>query len=133
MTASFQDFQARAAEWWPDAFVAEGDDVFALASDGFALRFAALPGDSAATLVRARVLDLADVPRAADFAKAALAGNFFWGGTRGATLSVGADGALYATERRTFEELGDADSLKACVADFARTAADWRGRSALYV
>ncbi len=68
MTASFQDFKASAAEWWPDAFVAEGDDVFALASDGFALRFAALPGDPAATLVRARVLDLADVPRVADFA-----------------------------------------------------------------
>ena len=91
MTASFQEFKDRAAEWWPDAFVAEDDDVFALASDGFALRFAALPGDPAATLVRARVLDLADVPRAADFAKAALAGNFFWGGTRGATLSVGAE------------------------------------------
>ena len=132
MTASFQEFKERAAEWWPDAFVAEGDDVFALAFDGFALRFAALPGDPAATLVRARVLDLADVPRASDFAKAALAGNFFWGGTRGATLSVGADGVLYATERRPLDELGDADVLRTCVADFARTAADWRGRSELY-
>jgi hypothetical protein len=132
MTASFQEFKDRAAEWWPDAFVAEGDDVFALALNGFALRFAALPGDPAATLVRARVLDLADVPRAADFAKAALAGNFFWGGTRGATLSVGADGALYATERRPLDELEDVKSLEACVTDFARTAADWRERSALY-
>ena len=132
MTASFQEFKDRAAEWWPDAVVAEGDDVFALASDGFALLFAALPGDPAATLVRARILDLADVPRAADFARAALAGNFFWGGTRGATLSVGADGVLYATERRPLDELDDADALRACVADFARTAADWRGRSELY-
>ena len=29
MTASFQEFKDRAAEWWPDAFVAEDDDVFA--------------------------------------------------------------------------------------------------------
>ena len=132
MTASFQEFKVRAAEWWPDAFVAEGDDVFALASDGFALRFAALPGDPAATLVRARVLDLADVLRAGDFAKAALAGNFFWGGTRGATLSVGADGALYATERRPLDELADADGLARCLDDFSGIVADWRERSALY-
>ncbi len=132
MNASFQDLKTLAAERWPGAFVAEGDDVFALATDGFAIRFAALPGDPAATLVRARILDLADVPRAADFAKAALAGNFFWGGTRGATLSIGADGALYATERRPLDELEDVESLEACVTDFARTAADWRERSALY-
>ncbi len=106
--------------------------MFALATDGFAIRFAALSGDPAATLVRARILDLADVPRTADFAKAALAGNFFWGGTRGATLSVGADGALYATERRSLDELEDVKSLEACVTDFARTAANWRERSALY-
>ena len=79
MNASFQDLKTLAAERWPGAFVAEGDDVFALATDGLAIRFAALSGDPAATLVRARILDLADVPRTADFAKAALAGNFFWG------------------------------------------------------
>ena len=132
MTASFQEFKVRAAEWWPDAFVAEGDDVFALALDGFALRFASVPGELALAIVRAKVVDLADVPRAGDFAKAALAANFFWGGTRGATLSVGADGALYATERRPLDELADADGLARCLDDFSGIVADWRGRSELY-
>ena len=132
MTTDFNDLKTLAAERWPEAFASEGDSAFALVSGDFAIRFAALPGDSDSALVRAKILDLADVPRAADFATAALAGNFFWGGTRGATLSVGADNALYATERRLLDELADADSLEACVGDFARTADDWKERSALY-
>ena len=72
------------------------------------------------------------VPRAADFARAAIAGNFFWGGTRGATLSVAADDALYLTERRLAEELVGEEALEDCIRDFALTVRDWRERSRLY-
>jgi hypothetical protein len=82
--------------------------------------------------VKVKVLSLGDVPRRGAFARAALAGGFFWGGTRGATLSVGADDALYLTERRAVDELSDGDALDACLDEFALTAADWRERSRLY-
>ena len=62
----------------------------------------------------------------------ALAGGFFWGGTRGATLSVGKDDALYLTERRAADELSTGDALDTCLEDFARSAQDWRERSRLY-
>ena len=65
-------------------------------------------------------------------AMAALAGNFFWGGTRGATLSVGADNALYVTERRPLDELCDSDGIAQCLDEFSDTIFDWRERSALY-
>ena len=132
MNFEFDQLRTLAAERLPDAFLPEGDASFALALDGFALRFASVPGELALAIVRAKVVDLADVPRAGDFAKAALAANFFWGGTRGATLSVGADGALYATERRPLDELADADGLARCLDDFSGLVAGWRERSALY-
>ena len=132
MDYAFEQLRRLAEERLPDAFAPEGDAAFALALDGFALRFASVPGEPAMAIVRARVVDLADVPRAGDFAKHALAANFFWGGTRGATLSVGADSALYATERRPLDELADADGLARCIDDFSGLVADWRERSALY-
>lgn len=132
MNLDFDQLRTLAAERLPEAFAPEGDAAFALALDGFALRFASVPGEPAIAVVRTKVIDLADVPRAGAFARAALAANFFWGGTRGATLSVGADGALYATERRPLDELADADGLARCLDDFSGTVVEWRERSALY-
>lgn len=132
MNYEFEQLRTLAEERLPDAFAPEGDAAFALALDGFALRFASAPGEPAMAIVRAKVVDLADVPRAGAFARAALAANFFWGGTRGATLSVGADNALYATERRPLDELADAAGLARCLDDFSGIVADWRERSALY-
>ena len=133
MNAEFADLRSLAEAQGGEAFVPQGDGAFTLALAGFALSFARVPGEPATALVRARVLELADVPRAPDFAKAALAGNFFWGGTRGATLSLGDDCALWLTERRPLDELADADGLVECITDFGKTVADWRERSALYV
>jgi len=133
MTTEFEDLKRLAEAQYPEAFAPGGAHAFTLAlADAPAITFASLPGDPAAALVRTRVLDLASVPRAGAFAKAALAANFFWGGTRGATLSVGADGVLHLTERRPVSQLADADALAACIADFSRTTADWQERSALY-
>ena len=55
-----------------------------------------------------------------------------WSATRGATLYVGTDNALYACERRPIDELFDGDGLAQCVDDFGETVADWQERSALY-
>lgn len=134
MNGSFEDLEAAARTRFPDAYASAGDGAFALESDeGMRIVFARLPGEPSTALVRARVLELSEVPRAADFAKAALAGNFFWSGARGATLSVGSDEALYLTERRPLDELADAEGLEGCIADFAESAIDWQERSALYV
>jgi hypothetical protein len=121
-----------AQERHPEAFAKSGRDAFSLTTNAGAIEFIHAAGDPACAIVRVRVLDMADVPRADDFAKSVLAGNFFWGGTRGATLSIGADNALWLTERRPLDELTFAGGLEQCLDDFSTTVFDWRERSALY-
>ena len=132
MNATFEDLSAFAESQYGEAFASGGSGCFTLAADVGPVAFVHAATDFSAAIVRAKVLDLADVPRAGDFAKAALAGNFFWSGTRGATLSVGDDNALYATERRPVEELCDAEGLAQCIDEFSKAVMDWRERSALY-
>jgi len=132
MTTDFDQLMKFAETLYADGFSRIGDGEFAVAGDLLTLHFASLPGNPAMVLVRSRVLWMKDVRRSADFAKAVIAGNFFWDGTRGATLSVGEDGGLYLTERRPADELADAEGLEACVDDFNETANDWRERSELY-
>lgn len=132
MNMTFEDLSALAESRYGEAFASGGESVFSLAVDAGAVEFLRAAGDPAVAVVRAKVLDLADVPRAGDFAKAALAGNFFWNGTRGATLSIGVDNALYATERRPLDELSDADGIAQCLDEFSDAIFDWRERSALY-
>ena len=132
MNATFEDFSALAESRYGGAYASGGGGMFSVSLETLTVEFVRAAGDPAAAIVRAKILDLADVPRADDFAKAALAGNFFWSGTRGATLSIGADNALWLTERRPLDELCDGDGLAQCLDDFAETALDWRERSALY-
>ena len=133
MRAEFDDVRRVAAERWPDAFAEAGDDCFTLDAEAFRADFFRVPGaPDGEVCVRAKVLELDAVARPGDFAKAALAGNFFWGGTRGATLSVGVDGALWLTERRGAAALAEAEGLEECLTDFALTINDWRERSRLY-
>ena len=134
MRAEFDDVRRVAAERWPDAFAEAGDDCFTLDAGAFRADFFRVPGaPDGEVCVRAKVLDLDAVARPGDFAKSVLGGNFFWSGTRGATLSVGVDGALWLTERRAIDELSDAEGFGQCLDDFAETVSDWRERSALYV
>ena len=121
-----------ASETYRQAFAPGNGESFALSEDGVAIEFIHVPGNPAAVIVRAKILDMADVPRAEDFAKAVVAGNFFWGGSRGATLSVDIDHSLWITERRLLDDLGDADLLGKCLADFIQTITDWQERSSLY-
>ena len=132
MTLSFPEFMQMAQERYPKAFAKGGQDAFSLTTEAGPIEFIHAAGDPAGAIVRARILKMADVPRADDFAKSALAGNFFWGGTRGATLSIGADDALWLTECRPLDELTFEGGLEQCLDDFSSTVFDWRERSALY-
>ena len=68
------------------------------------------------------------------FAEEALAGNFFWSGTDGATLSYNeAENAFYLTDRFDDDAFSDDDAFEAYVAGFMRTVVDWRGRLAVYL
>jgi len=132
MNATFEDFSAMAESRCGGAYASCGEGSFSVSLEAVTVEFFRAAGDPAAAIVRAKLVDMSGVPRAGDFAKAAIEGNFFWGGTRGATLSIGRDNALYATERRPLDELCDGDGLAQCLDDFAETALDWRERSALY-
>ena len=132
MNATFEDFSALAESRYGGAYASGGGGMFSVALETLTVEFLRAAGDPAGAIVRARILDLADVPRADDFAKAALAGNFFWSGTRGATLSIGTDDALWLTERRPLDELTFDGGLEQCLDDISSTVFDWRERSALY-
>jgi hypothetical protein len=132
MNVTFEDISAMAESQYGEAFSPQGDGAFSLAIDEGTVAFFRAAGDPASAFIRAKVLSMNEVRRAGDFAKAVLAGDFFWSGTRGATLSVGTDNALYATERRLLDEIADADGLAQCLDDFGETISDWRERSALY-
>ena len=132
MNEEFGDVKKLAAEKFPGQFSSNEEMLFTLTMDGLTVHMFGLPGDPFTVCVRTRVLSMDTVPRAADFARAAIAGNFFWGGTRGATLSVAADDALYLTERRLAEELVGEEALEDCIRDFVLTVRDWRERSRLY-
>lgn len=133
MNADFDDIRQLAASRWPNECEVVDEHCFLLDAGAFRAEFFRAPGDPEGDVcVRAKVLEMEDVRRAGAFAVAAVQGNYFWGGTRGATLSVGRDGALWLTERREAAELADAESLEECLSDFALTIDDWRERSALY-
>ncbi len=134
MTSDFESLKTFALERFGGAFADGGAGAFSVAlEDGDAVEFFRAGGEPEGEVsVRAKVLELDSVARPGDFAKSALGGNFFWSGTRGATLSVGVDGALWLTERRAIDELSDAEGFGQCLGDFTETMADWRERSALY-
>ena len=118
MNEEFGDVKKLAAEKFPGQFSSNEEMLFTLTMDGLTVHMFGLPGDPFTVCVRTRVLSMDTVPRAADFARAAIAGNFFWGGTRGATLSVAADedGARYFIVGPDGEEVDASDGWDALVA-----------------
>jgi hypothetical protein len=131
MANTFYDFKDLLKAQHPEA-VELANNTISLDLGSAPLLFAPAPNDPDSLIMRTRVLKLADVPRSGDFAKAALAGNFFWHATRGATLSIGPDEALYLTERRLIDEFPDGDDIEASIEEFAMTVTDWQIRSSLY-
>ena len=132
MSIEFDDFKAMAQGLCGDDFIAGERNCFSVATDLGPIEFFHTAGVPTMVQVRAKIIDLDEIQRPGDFAMAALAANFFWSGTNGATLSVSEDNALYATERRLVAELAEAEDFKTCLADFFDTVATWRERSELY-
>ena len=132
MSIEFDDFKAMAQNLCGDAFIRGERNCFSIATELGPVEFFHTAGVPTMVQVRAKVIDLDEIQRPGDFAQAALAANFFWSGTNGATLSVSEDNALYATERRLLAEIAEADDLRSCLADFFDTVATWRERSELY-
>lgn len=131
MTTDFYDFTARLRELYPGC-AQDDDGIISFTLQGIPFFVASCSEDPACALIRARVLFLTEVPRAGDFARAALSGNFFWNGTNGATLSAGPDEGLYLTERRPLDELADEAALRSCLEDLTATVGQWQIRSNLY-
>jgi hypothetical protein len=131
MITDYDEFKRLLKESFPNT--SEGSDgVLFLTMDSINISIVPLPGDPGAVMFRLRVLDLKDIGRPGEFAKAALKGNFFWSGTNGATLSVGNDNALYLTERRYLGEFVNTQSIESCLNEFAYSVNDWRMRGQTY-
>lgn len=128
----FADIKALAERMFGREFTARGENEFSLVFEGLPVTFAAVPGDDGMVMLRSRVVDTGGVARKGSLAVAALEGNFFWLGTKGATLSLGRDGWLWLTDRRPVEALDDADNLAACISDLLSTTVLWQERSVLH-
>ena len=131
MKTDFTALSSLIAELYPN-YSQIRDGVINIGLDSFILTIAKIPGVEDTVLLRTRVLSLNEVKRSGEFALAAASGNFFWGGARGAELSVGPDNALYLTEQRLIDDLGSKDALDDCISDFTLSVSDWKIRSLNY-
>lgn len=125
------EFRKLIKDTYPDTVDAQ-NGILAIPFESFALTLGFAQGDTDNVIFRAKVVELRDLKRTKEFAKDALKGNFFWSGTNGATLSIGADEAVYITERRLIAGFHDSETLQKCVDEFVETVSDWMIRSQLY-
>jgi len=132
MNTDLQSFKKLLWDCYPQTSESSSGVMSVRLDENAVITLASVGSDINNLIVRMRVVDLKDVRRSGDFAKAVLAGNFYWSGTNGATLSVGPDNVLYLTDRRALEEFSDRASLTRCFDDFTRTVSDWQIRSQLY-
>ncbi len=132
MITDLQSFKKLLKDCYPQTLESKNGVMSVRLDENAVISVAFVGSDLNNLIVRMRVVDLKDVSRAGDFAKAVLAGNFYWTGTNGATLSVGPDNVLYLTDRRALDEFTDRATLKKCFDDFVSTVSDWQIRSQLY-
>ncbi|MBR6324731.1 MAG: type III secretion system chaperone [Victivallales bacterium] len=134
MTGNLEKLAEMAAGMWTEQAVSTDDIGFVLELGDVRMSFFAhddLPGTA---FCRAAVATLGGMKCPGGFAEEALAGNFFWSGTDGATLSYNeAENAFYLTDRFDDDAFSDDDAFEAYVAGFMRTVMDWRGRLAVYL
>ena len=134
MTKELERLAEMAGRVWTDGAVTSDDFGFALEAGGDTLTFFS-PGEASGLVYcRARIAPLDPEACPAKFAESLLQGNFFWSGTRGATISFSEqEREIYLTDRfdeGAFPEDGD---LSRYVSDFARTLDDWRVRRSAYI
>ena len=90
--------------------------------------------ETAPVYCRALVGSFGDSECPGDFAEAALAANFFWRATEGATLSLNAqENAVYLTDRFDAEAFEDDNAFTGYIDTFLRTVYDWQLHLANYI
>ncbi len=132
MITDLQSFKKLLKDCYPQTLESKNGLMSVRLDENAVISVAFVGSDINNVIIRMRVVELKDIRRAGDFAKAVLAGNFYWSGTNGATLSIGPDNVLYLTDRRVLDEFTDRASLKKCFDDFVSTVSDWQIRSQLY-
>ncbi len=131
MQLEIEDVYAIIKANYPGAGV-DADGIMLVPYEGMTISFVDLPNDPTSLLIRMKVLSLDSLKRPGDFAKAVLAGNFFYQGGRGTAMTVGEDNCLYLTECRLIESLLTQEAVDKCFAEYVETANGWRMRSRLY-
>ena len=134
MTSNLERLSEMASEMWTEKAVSADDIGFVLELGDVKMSFFSHDGLPNTAFCRAVVASLGEMKCPDGFAEEALAGNFFWSGTNGATLSYNeADNAFYLTDRFDDDAFSNEDAFETYVADFMRTIMDWRERLAIYL
>ena len=134
MTSNLKKLGEMATEMWTEKAVSTDDIGFVLELSDVKMSFFSHDGLSNTAFCRAIVASLGEKKCPDGFAEEALAGNFFWSGTNGATLSYNdAENAFYLTDRFDDNAFSNEDAFETYVAGFMRTVMDWRERLAIYL
>ncbi len=134
MTSELEKLAAMAAQIWSPEAVFADEIGFALEFDETVLSFFAQDDESGISYCRACITSLGGRKCPSAMAEAALAGNFFWSGTNGATLSYNKeDKAFYLTDRFEDGAFVEEDVFEAYVNGFLRNLQDWRDRFSVYL
>ncbi len=134
MTGNLEKLAEMASGMWTEKAVSTDDIGFVLELGDVKMSFFSHDGLPNTAFCRACIASLGETKCPDDFAEAALAGNFFWSGTNGATLSYNEDeNAFYLTDRFDDDAFSDDDAFETYIAGFMRTVMDWRERLAIYL
>ena len=134
MTSNLEKLGEMASEMWTEKAVSTDDIGFVLELGDVKMSFFSHDALPNTAFCRACIASLGETKCPDDFAEAALAGNFFWSGTNGATLSYNEDeNAFYLTDRFDDDAFSDDDAFETYIAGFMRTVMDWRERLAIYL
>ena len=134
MTSNLERLSEMASEMWTEKAVSTDDIGFVLELGDVKMSFFSHDGLPNTAFCRAVVASLGEMKCPDGFAEEALAGNFFWSGTNGATLSYNEDeNSFYLTDRFDDDAFSDDDAFEAYIAGFMRTVMDWRERLAIYL
>ena len=127
MTQGLERLAQLAAAFAPPEAISADEYGFTLDAEDVELSFFAPGGESGVAYCRALIGKLDERECPADFAEAALRGNFFWRGTEGAVISLNLDeNALYLTDRFDEGAFEDDDAFRDYINDFLRTLFDWQ-------
>lgn len=134
MTMELERLADMAKRIWTDGAVTADGFGFAVETGDDTLTFFS-PGEASGLVYcRSRIAPIDPEKCPAEFAEELLQGNFFWSGTRGATISFSKpDGEIFLTDRFDEGAFADDGDFARYVLDFTRTLDDWRVRRSVYI